>query len=342
MGIESIGGATAGAASAVSTDIYLISGGVTLVEKTFEIGLYAFKTQSNSSTEASGTIEFRDASENVLNTLTLVDTDTGGTSSYYAGAIYLPQEATFMYYSGPSNVTGWLEMSYSASVGAKRIQSIITTTADYVLAYDATAYVFGGGGGAGGSGFAAAGGGGGGAGYLETGAVSAGTYNAVVGAGGQRSAEGTIIHDGLQGGTSSFGAVSAAGGFGGKGGTNTAVGGDGGSGGGGGKPQGTSTNTFGLGGVNGTNGGSTADAAGGIGSGVAFTGGFFLPTPAGQTGRSQAGLFYAGGNGGDGLENFTGQSASANSASGGGGASRASNGQAGGTGGSGVIYLVEA
>lgn len=345
--------ATGGATGGMTTDIFPISGGISLVQKTFPLGLYAFKAQSSTVTEASGTVEFRDADENVLASVTLVDSNTGGTSSPYFGALDLPQEAAFMFFSG-ANFSGFLEMSYSTSEGLKKIAAI-TTTASYVLPYSATAYVFGGGGAGGGAALDRSGGGGGGSGYLATGSVTPGTYSVVIGAGGLRSAE-TRDADGLAGGTSSFGDISASGGDGGLRSATTAGGangGDGGCGGGGGRPDTSFSTSFGVGGEDGADGadhpGATVDRGlGGTGSGVAFSGGFFLPTSEASPTARFSGIFYAGGNGGSGSSNLQANNALANTAAGGGGGSRTSGtsgadpvGRAG-TGGSGVIYLVEA
>jgi len=333
--------ATGGGVVGATTDIFLISGGIALIERVLPVGLYAFRAQSNSATEASGTIQFRNAGGDVISSITLVDSNTGGTSSAFIGSAFLTEEAASVYYSGP-NISGWLEMSYSISQGAKRILAVTTTSAEFLLPFSATAYVFGAGGGGGSGGnVSGGGGGGGGSGFLATGSVAAGTYNAVIGAGGGQSDPGNISSNGLQGGTSSFGTIDAIGGDGGLHGNNGATGGNGGSGGGAGRKPGETVG-FGFGGIDGAAGGDNGTATGGTGSGVAQAL-FYLPQSQAGASTTNAGIFYAGGNGGNAATNTTGQTAAANSASGGGGGSRASgNPSAGSTGGSVVIYLVEA
>lgn len=329
------------AAPGADVELFPIGGGISLVQKEFPVGVYAFRANSNTATEASGTITFRDASDVILGTITLVDSNTGGTSSPFVGSLSLGSVASSILYSGPLSVNGWLEVSYGAGIGSKRILILSTTQADFVLPFNAEAYVFGagGGGGSGGS-VSGGGGGGGGSGFLSETSVNSGTYNVVIGAGGGQSNPGSILSNGLLGGSSSFGATSASGGGGGLFGNNDATGGNGGSGGGAGRKPGDALG-FGFGGINGAAGGDNGTATGGTGSGVAQSL-FYLPTSEAGAGSTNSGVFYAGGNGGNASNNTTGQTAAANSASGGGGGSRASgNPSAGSTGGSGVIYLVE-
>lgn len=316
--------------------VFPIGAGMTLAEQVFAPGFYAFEATSDSAVQIAGTISFYDSNNNLLAQGSLQDSDTTNLpSSAYVGILLSSEAAQLKCDFNDTN--GTLTMSYSALEGVKRIIAIKTSQTGFVLPFDATAFIFGGGGSGAGS-FSPndSGGGGGGSGYLTIQAVSAGTYDVVVGAGGP----GPGIGDGIAGGQSSFGVYTAAGGFGGVGGgANGGPGGNGGSGGGAGQAA-AEGGAVTLGGFNGTNGGSTATQAGGTGSGV--TVGFLPKTPTQPEAiTGYVGPFYAGGNGGT-SSNANGLNAAANSASGGGGGHRGSSNRSGGAGGSGVIYLVEA
>lgn len=332
--------APAAAVQGGGTDLFQIAGGLSVVLKEFEIGVYAFRANSNTSTEASGTISFANSNNEVIASVTLVDTNTGGTSSPFFGSVFLPEQATAVFYSGPLGVNGVLEILYSPGTGAKRVLTVSTTTSDFVLPFQANAHVFGGGGGGGGSGATSGGGGGGGgSGFLTIDSVAPGTYNAVIGAGGLHAPGGSNAANGLTGGTSQFGSLAALGGEGGTSAPNQATGGNGGSGGGSGRKPNESAG-FGFGGVNGSAGGSNGTATGGSGSGIAQSVFFLTQSQAGAT-TSKAGVFYAGGNGGDGAANERGQFGANNSASGGGGSRFGTGSNTGSNGGSGIIFLVE-
>jgi len=310
-----------------------LSGGVTVYPREFAPGLYAFKTQSNTSTELSGTITFFDSDNDVISAVILVDSNTGGTSSGHVGSINLTVAASSLLFEG-ATVDGFLQIDYFEPQTVKKVLKVTTTQTGYVLPFNADVFVFGGGGSGAGLGTSSNGAGGGGSGYLTKNTISAGTYDVVIGAGGAQTAVG--FFDGNVGGTSSFDAITAAGGSGGLT-SPTFNGGAGGSGGGGGTIG--LLSDFGVGGINGANGGNGPGTVGGTGSGVAIAAVGAGVSKAGVGGR-QPGIFYAGGNSGEGVPSADGIGALANSASGGGGAARTT--RFGGAGGSGIIYLVEA
>jgi len=231
---------------------------------------------------------------------------------------------------------------------------IITTTQSITLSKSFDVFAFGGGGGGGNNGgFQGSAAGGGGSGYLATGTLVAGTYTATIGAGGSTDSVG---------GTTSVGAISAAGGQEGENCVTTNLGGDGGNGGSGGGGGGAGFNSpinGGDGGINGGNGavGSFASPTssasdGGTGSTIQSSTTFveiFQHTPIAPRGVANSSLatakFYSGGPGGLISLSNPGTNASGFAGGGQGAAGRGNTGSAlndGGTGFQGYILLVEA
>lgn len=333
--------APAGGGGAGATQIIPFINGLALVEQPFPAGVYAFKAYSATALEVYGTVSFLEANESLISAVTLVDESQETRGSAHVGSINLQSDASIIAFQGPL-VDGFFEIAFSPPVTMlKQVLVLTTSQTDFVLPFDANAFVFGGGGGGGNSsGTAFRGGGGGGSGFLTKDSVLAGTYNVVIGSGG-----GGTQGTGGTGGISSFGTLEASGGLGGL---TAGNGGAGGSGGGGGNGTGTVNTNTGQGGIDGADGEPGFGRVGGVGSGVVI-GDFsvreskILPRSVGTVGGN-GGLFYAGGEGKLGGGIVTGQSALFASASGGGGgfSTGASNPRQGGAGGSGAIYLVEA
>lgn len=195
----------------------------------------------------------------------------------------------------------------------------LTTSQSYTVSVASHVSVIGGGGG-GGYGGGATGhvGGGGGSGYLTKASVNPGTYSVVIGAGGAL--------NGGNGGTSSFGAVTAAGGLGVAG--QNSAGANGGSGGG---------SSYNNGGFNGSNG----FGSGGTGSGVKVA--LYSPSSVGgvwDSAGNRAGKLYGGGSGGRSGQSG-GETAAANTGGGGSGGGNTDGSSVinGGAGGSGVVLV---
>lgn len=309
-----------------------ITAGSLMVPKIFEPGIYIFRAQSDTSTEIGGVLNLAGADQSVITQVSLVDSMNTSSNSVFVGSLNLTVQADYLRFTG-NNTNGWLEIYYYPPyTDVVRVVELTTTTADYVLPFNAKAHIFGGGGGGAGHGTFTTyqGGGGGGSGFLTKASVAAGTYSVVIGAGGSAGGPGGA---GGAGGGSSFGSTNATGGSGGLPSGSGGLGGAGGSGGGGG------SSGWGPGGIDGANGGGVS---GGSGSGVAIAN--FATRPSlNNPSQNQPGIFYAGGSGGASARS-NGVSAAANSASGGGGASADganTPGWSGGNGGSGIVILVE-
>ena len=268
------------------------------------------------------TIKIYDADYNELSVL-----PSGDTIQYL---LEQPADAAKLIMSTTSDLpaqVSFFEITPTTSEETKGV-FYIDTTKSVTIDSSYTAYLIGGGGGGGGGRTNGSAGGGGGAGYIASGVIEAGTYTATVG--------------GTNGGATSIGSLTAAGGSsGGIGSSNSGgTGGDGGSGGG----AGSTTTTYNPGGGNGANGGGP----GGDGSGVALVSTVYSLLlgygPAAATGTGAAG-FYRGGRGG--IRNWGSTRGTDGTGFGGGGGGGQSDkdwpgsNSSGGTGQAGLIVLVE-
>jgi len=216
--------------------------------------------------------------------------------------------------------------------------------------------VGGGGGGGEGVGYAGGGGGAGGFRYVNGLALSSVAYAVTVGAGGTGAAQNSGFN-GIDGGSSTFNAITSLGGGGGGGYSGAACGQTGGSGGGGGVIcGGGGSGTVGQGNNGGTNSGSTDQGAGGGGgAGAVGSNGYGMYTDhggAGGAGSSSSitgsSITYAGGGGGagtaaSGAGGVGGGGAGGGGAgtvnTGGGGGGNGNSGGNGGQGGSGIVII---
>jgi hypothetical protein len=270
---------------------------------------------------STGTLTFqqKDSSDATLSTHTIAADSE----------IFITTNAAVSYFQFvPSGISAdtWLSVNQLNSDNQTEIViQTITSTQLVTLANTVDVLVFGGGGaGRGVTGNQDAGGGG--SGYLSTGTVAAGTYTAIIGAGGAGSRGGA----GSAGGASSISGVSAAGGL-----SPASANGNGADGGSGGGGFGGSYESRIPGGFNGGDG-SDGNYTGGSGSGVQSS-----TTIIAEFITSAAnGLFYGGGEGGYGPGGSNGINATQFAGGGGGASKYLSNSYAGGNGFAGVIYII--
>jgi hypothetical protein len=268
-----------------------------------------------------------------ISTFTTVGPATSGVN-YSEGTEAITSNATRLVLTCPAQVA-FVSIEYIKLFASPTVNPLIYTTSGPVT-FPSSAQVVLLGGGAAGAGVTTTGaGGGGGSGYITSGAISAGDYNLIVGAGGQASSG-----RGANGGQTTFAGLTANGGLGGFSTVqnSSGAGGAGGSGGG----AGTNSGNGAAGGTAGTSGANSANFSGGVGSTIVPT--LFVSGSAGAGATasvaSTGGGSYAGGGGG--TTAILRNGGSANNLGGGGGGASASSGtpQLGGNGFNGALFVL--
>lgn len=280
MAISVIGGGSSAAATSATSWITITTANAPyILNQAFPIGVYrvrAFATALQSTPAA--TVNFMDASSNVVKTVTTVDANSADSYNPSEGYVSITT-SNVVKISISTTAAGLIAVENVGVTSTANLISVLTYSTSQTVTVANTAgciLIGGGGGGCGGMSTSA---GGGGSGYIQKFSITAGSYPLVIGAGGGFTGNGSTAGTG---GVSTFNGYTANGGLGGS---NT-VGGAGGSGGGGGGG--------GTGGYN----GSAGAGSGGTGSGVTFPY-WTLPQTA-PTAQQNSGGLYAGGGGGSG------------------------------------------
>jgi hypothetical protein len=246
----------------------------------------------------------------------------------------IASNATKIALSCPAQVA-WISIEYIKLFESPTVNPLVYTTSGPVTIPSNAQVVLIGGGGAGAGVTTTGAGGGGGSGYFTSSSITPGTYNLVVGAGGQASSG-----RGANGGQTLFAGLSADGGLGGFSSiaNSSAAGGAGGSGGGAGATSGNGAN----GGGSGNSGSNSSTHSGGTGSGLVPA---LLAPGTGGTGAtasvaSTGGASYAGGGGGTVAILRNGGSATNIGGGGGGASANSANPQLGGNGFNGALLVL--
>ena len=312
--------------------------------QTLEAGYYWFQVfDKNGGAAPTGTIGVYDDTMTKITDVTI--TASASPNGDALGRLNLASTATYLTFSLDGDCLVVITNSGEAvPADASTTPTIITTTQSVVLSEASDVYIFGGGGAGAGRGGGNNGYSGGGSGYLTLAtAVPAGTYSAVIGAGGAGSAN---YGAAASGGITSFGAYNAAGGVGG----NEGTGGDGGSGGAGGRNSNPNSAQNGVnGGVDG-NDGTASNGPGGTGSGVSLPWFIVVPPAAtADTNNTEGGGQYGGGAGATVRNSYTATPGGSGNGYGGGGggcagvrANSSGGATAGGDGADGAIFIVAA
>lgn len=301
-----------------------------MVAGTYRIKVYATGLQAT----PTATISFTNTAGSVIAQAVAVDSVSNDSYNPSEAIIVVPSAAAGVGINTNQAVVVSLEPIGSVSTGAVVNVVSYASSGNITLSTAGKVLLLGGGGSGGGgqSGLDYAGGGGG-SGYATVASLAAGTYAAVIGAGGTAVGANAT---GNTGGTTTMSTYSALGGLGGKSGNTTSIGGAGGSGGGGGgRNSGAST---GSGGVNGANGNASTGAIGGVGSNSKLP--FWVAYGNGGTVGGGGGV-YAGGAGGPNNGGSSGTAGTAAAGGGGGGGSNVDATGGGGAGYAGAIYVAE-